>query len=59
MQRLRIYPHALREANAYYSPTKKALLFGYFPAAVGTDGTGATPAQRLHLPQSTTSSRTR
>ncbi|MGX1100783.1 hypothetical protein [Amorphus sp. MBR-141] len=29
---LRIYPHALREANAYYSPTKKALLFGYFQA---------------------------
>src|SRR5262245_11541915 len=31
---LRIYPHALREANAYYSPAKKALLFGYFPAAL-------------------------
>lgn len=30
--RLRVYPHALREANAYYSPTKRALLFGYFPA---------------------------
>jgi hypothetical protein len=30
--RLRIYPHALREANAYYSPVKKALLFGYFSA---------------------------
>ena len=28
---MRIYPHALREANAYYSPDKKALLFGYFP----------------------------
>jgi hypothetical protein len=33
VQRLRIYPHALREANAYYSPVKKALLFGYFPAS--------------------------
>ena len=30
--RLRIYPHALRAANAYYSPQKKALLFGYFAA---------------------------
>ncbi|HST57741.1 MAG TPA: hypothetical protein VLK84_03565 [Longimicrobium sp.] len=36
VQRLRVYPHALREANAYYSPAKKALLFGYFPAS-GTD----------------------
>jgi hypothetical protein len=33
VERLRIYPHALREANAYYSPQKKALLFGYFPAS--------------------------
>jgi hypothetical protein len=32
VQRLRIYPHALREANAFYDPDKKALLFGYFPA---------------------------
>ncbi|MFL5280155.1 MAG: S8 family serine peptidase [Rhodopila sp.] len=31
--RLRIYPHALRERNAYYSPDRKALLFGYFDAA--------------------------
>lgn len=32
VRRLRIYPHALRDRNAYYSPQKKALLFGYFPA---------------------------
>jgi hypothetical protein len=32
VQRLRVHPHALREANAYYSPTKRALLFGYFPS---------------------------
>ncbi len=42
VRRLRIYPHALREANAYYSPHKKALLFGYFPASesnsTGTPG---------------------
>jgi hypothetical protein len=31
--RLRIYPHALRAENAYYSPEKVALLFGYFPAS--------------------------
>jgi hypothetical protein len=36
--RLRIYPHALREANAYYSPKKKALLFGYFPASTSDPG---------------------
>jgi hypothetical protein len=32
--RLRIYPHALRQQNAFYSPQKKALLFGYFPTRV-------------------------
>lgn len=31
--RLRVYPHALRQANAYYDPNKKALLFGYFSAS--------------------------
>ncbi|EKD37198.1 MAG: hypothetical protein ACD_75C01221G0002 [uncultured bacterium] len=35
IQRLRIYPHAFRGANAYYSPTKKALLFGYFSSPTG------------------------
>lgn len=43
VRRLRIYPHALRERNAYYSPEKKALLFGYFPVttkdAYNTPGT--------------------
>jgi hypothetical protein len=32
VRRLRIYPHALRDQNAYYSPAKAALLFGYFNA---------------------------
>jgi hypothetical protein len=32
VRRLRVHPHALREANAYYSPQKVALLFGYFRA---------------------------
>jgi hypothetical protein len=31
--RLRIHPHALREANAYYESQKRAVLFGYFVAA--------------------------
>jgi len=38
VQRLRIYPHALREANAFYSPAKEALLFGYFPASADNPG---------------------
>lgn len=33
--RLRAYPHALRAANAYYSPRKAAILFGYFPGPTG------------------------
>lgn len=32
IKRLRIYPHALYQQNAYYSPDKIALLFGYFRA---------------------------
>jgi hypothetical protein len=45
VQRLRVYPHALRQANAYYDPNRKALLFGYFQA---------TPANaQLQLPGST------
>jgi len=37
-QRLRIYPHALREENAYYDTAKKALLFGYFPSRPVIEG---------------------
>ena len=37
-RRLRIYPHALREANAYFSPGKGALLFGYFKSRPRSDG---------------------
>lgn len=33
--KLRVYPHALRTSNAYYSPHKKSLLFGYFPGPSG------------------------
>src|SRR6266496_1468234 len=38
VQRLRIHPHAMRDANAYYDPEKKALLFGYFAAADQSQG---------------------
>ncbi|HXN20152.1 MAG TPA: hypothetical protein VN875_17575 [Candidatus Binatus sp.] len=38
VRRLRIYPHALREANSYYSPDKKALLLGYFSASASDPG---------------------
>lgn len=33
VKRLRVYPHALRQANAFYDPNRKALLFGYFRAS--------------------------
>jgi len=42
VQRLRIYPHAFRDANAYYHPEKKAILFGYFPAIPDNLGTQLT-----------------
>jgi hypothetical protein len=38
VRRLRIYPHALREANSFYSRDKKALLLGYFPASATDPG---------------------
>jgi hypothetical protein len=37
--KLRIYPHALREQNAFYSRDRMALLFGYFDADSVDDGT--------------------
>jgi len=40
--RLRLYPHGLREANAFYSPDKKAVLFGYFQRPVGRDASPLT-----------------
>lgn len=40
VQRLRIYPHAIRAANAFYSPDRKALLLGYFAADGKAAGLG-------------------
>jgi hypothetical protein len=42
VQRLRIYPHALRAKNAYYSPDRKALLLGYFTTSAVSASTTAT-----------------
>lgn len=39
VSRLRIYPHALRTANSFYSPEHKALLLGYFRARTTQMGT--------------------
>jgi len=39
VDKIRLYPHALRDANAYYDPEKKAILFGYFEAAAQVQGT--------------------
>jgi hypothetical protein len=39
VSKLRIYPHALRTANSYYSPEHKALLLGYFRASQTQVGT--------------------
>ena len=49
VRRLRIYPHALRDQNAYYSPDKKALLFGYFPVH-GKDADNTPGTHGVHLP---------
>ena len=37
-RRLRVSPHALHEANAYYSPQEIALRFGYFEASANDPG---------------------
>ncbi len=37
-RRLKIYPHELRQANAFYSPSRIALLFGYFEASANDPG---------------------
>ncbi|HEU5132893.1 MAG TPA: hypothetical protein VFT26_12345, partial [Pyrinomonadaceae bacterium] len=38
VRRLTISPHALRQANAYYSPLAVGLLFGYFEASAADPG---------------------
>jgi hypothetical protein len=38
VRQLSVRPHALRQANAYYSPQEVALLFGYFEASADDPG---------------------
>jgi hypothetical protein len=38
IQVLHLYPHAMREANAYYSPQAHGILFGYFKADQSRQG---------------------
>jgi hypothetical protein len=45
-EQLRIFPHAMQEANAYYSRDLRALLFGYFPA-VDLDAGANLPGQTV------------
>ncbi|MBA2306156.1 MAG: S8 family serine peptidase [Acidobacteria bacterium] len=50
VQRLEIRPHALRQANAFYSPEQVALQFGYFEAGPELSGRTCAGQPRLHLP---------
>ncbi len=38
VRQLKIHPHALRQANAFYSPQKISLLFGYFEVSDSDPG---------------------
>lgn len=38
VRRLRLYPHALRERNAFYDPVRRAILFGYFKSVARDAG---------------------
>ncbi len=44
---LTVRPHALRQANAYYSPREVALLFGYFQAEANDTGDHV-PGSRIY-----------
>jgi hypothetical protein len=44
--KLRIFPHAMQQANAYYDRDLRALLFGYFPASE-TDPGSNLPGQTI------------
>jgi hypothetical protein len=43
---LKLFPHAMVQANAFYSPAAKGILFGYFTANKGNQGRNL-PGQRV------------
>ena len=43
---LKLYPHAIHDANAYYSPEAHGILFGYFAAGQSNQGRNL-PGQRV------------
>jgi hypothetical protein len=43
---LRLFPHAMQEANAYYDPSLRGIVFGYFPASA-TDPGNNLPGQTI------------
>jgi hypothetical protein len=47
VRQLTIRPHALQQANAYYSPQDVALLFGYFEATAASHGEHV-PGSRIY-----------
>ena len=46
-KRLRIFPHAFQQANAFYDPELRALCFGYFAASLDDPG-DALPGQTVY-----------
>jgi subtilisin family serine protease len=47
VRRLQVRPHELRQANAFYSPARVALLFGYFDADASIRG-AVVPGSRIY-----------
>jgi hypothetical protein len=46
-EKLRIFPHAFQQANAYYDPKRRAVFFGYFAASESDPGSNL-PGQTIY-----------